>query len=200
MFEFRASDHSYWVDGRRVPGVTSVLSPLYDWLGIPADVLEAKSQLGVDVHAACEYEDQGGVDEDSVDDAVRPYLLAYRRFMRENDVEWVGIEERLYHPARGYAGTLDRRGRINNFPLAIVDLKTVVTPSPAIGVQVGAYADLVTANDPAWRYPAIDRFALQLRHDATYRLIPYTAPDDLACFYSLLSLHTWKRRHQSKGS
>jgi hypothetical protein len=48
------------------------------------------------------------LDEDTVDDIVRPRLDAYRAFKGDFRERITGIEKRLWHPTLNYAGIIDR--------------------------------------------------------------------------------------------
>jgi hypothetical protein len=44
----------------------------------------------------------------------------------------------------------------------------------------------------------LDRFALGLRPDGTYRLQPYSDPLDWQCFLSHVTIHNWKAKHEKR--
>lgn len=196
-FDFDPVAHIYRLDGRVLPGVTSLLESLYDFGAIPEWILDRKSQIGTDVHLACEFVDDDSLDEDSIEPEIRGYVDAYRRFLRENDVKWTHVEHRAYHSTRFYAGTLDREGFVNG-DVTQLDLKTVATLTDAVGVQLAGYVELrrnerARAGDDSPFNPK--RQALQLMPTGKYRLVPFASPDDLPCFLSLLTLNVWKARH-----
>ena len=60
------------------------------------------------VHLATELYDKGTLDEDTVDEEVRPYLEAYKAFRRDFSAKITGIEVQLYHPVYKYFGIVDR--------------------------------------------------------------------------------------------
>jgi hypothetical protein len=189
-FTFDEATHTYRLGGDALPSVTGVIKELYSFGQIPEWVLDHASARGRAVHLACEYEDKGGVDEDSLDVRIVPYVRAYRKFMSENKVIWTAIERKDFHPQRRYAGTLDRCGSVNGRH-TLVDIKTCATLSEAVGVQLAGYVEIERAN--AKVIPA--RAALQLMADGRYHFHPYGSPDDLPCFMSLLTLHNWRLRH-----
>lgn len=187
---FDQAAHVYTVGGVVVPSVTQIINPLYSFDGIPEDVLEAKRALGHAVHAACEYDDQGDLDEDSVDNSVRPYLEAYRRFRRDVSPKVLMNEQRLYSAKHRYAGTLDRRMLIGN-EVWTIDLKTTASMSPAVGIQLAAYDRLAQEQGGVPSRMG----ALQLMKDGQYKLHPYKSATDFPVFLSLLNLHNWRAHH-----
>lgn len=192
---FDAESHVYRLDGDVVPSVTQLLSDLYGGSldRIPEAILDRKRAIGVAVHAASELIDDGALDEDSVDPVIAGYLDGYRAFLDKERPAWSLSETPMGHPTWRYAGTVDRIGELRGDP-AIVDLKTVAQLHPAIGVQTAAY-DLLRQHEFSTPTPA-RRYALQLKPNGTYRLMPYTDPDDYRVFLSLIGLHNWKVKHE----
>lgn len=186
---FDARTHTYMMGGEIVPGVTSVLKPLIDFSRIPADVLAAKADLGRRIHAATEFDDDGDLDEDSVEPDVAPYLAAYRRFRAESGAVVVANERMVYEPMHRYAGTLDRILQIDRIDW-LVDIKSCVTTPMSAGPQTAAY--LRALNDPRVQR----RAALRLRPDGTYRFEPLTSPDDWSCFYACLAVRRYTEKFQ----
>ena len=81
MIEFRESDHSYWFDGIRVPGVSEIIegAGLTD-PNAQKYYTKFHADRGTAVHKACELYDKGILDEDSLDPEVVGYLEAYKKF------------------------------------------------------------------------------------------------------------------------
>lgn len=190
-FEFDPEHHVYRVDGKVLPSVTQIIAPLYDFSMVREELLELARERGSAVHIACELDDQGDLDEASVDPRIRPYLEGWRRFRYDNEFEVESIEERLQHPIHGYAGTLDRVGILKGKRI-LLDIKTTSALHPAVGVQLAGYLDARTLANPVQLITR--RYAIQLRRDGTYRLQPYDRPDDRAVFQSLLTIHRFRER------
>ena len=186
---FDEDRHEYRVRGVIVPSVTQVLAPLSSFDGVPAQVLEAKRDLGQRVHLACQLHDEDDLDEASVEPDVAPYLEAYRRFLADTDARVVLNESRVYHPTYRYAGTLDRVFRIGE-DRWLVDLKTSFTTPRAAGPQTAAYLAALTTMLGNVR--PTRRAALRLRPDGTYRLDPLDRPDDWSAFLACLTLNRFK--------
>lgn len=190
---FDEARHEYRVDGRLTPGVTRLLSPLVDYSMIPRETLERAQQLGVAVHKMTELYDNDDLDEDNLSDELRPYLTAWIRFRNECHFEPNTIEHRMAHPLYRYAGTSDRTGIVKS-RLAVIDIKKMFVLGPQIGPQLAAYQKLHEAEG----LKVIDRYALGLRPDGTYRLQPYADPLDWQCFLSHLTIHNWKAKYAAR--
>lgn len=185
---FDEARHEYRLLGAVVPGVTQILRPLVNFAGIPQHVLEAKAELGRQVHYACQLLDENDLDEDSVEEEIEPYLNAYRAFLRDTGAGVVLNEQQVAEPLLQYAGTLDRVMLIGRVKW-LIDLKTCISTPIAVGPQTAAY----------WRAlgdtSVQRRGALRLRPDGTYRLDELTDPNDMACFMACLTLHRFKEQH-----
>lgn len=197
MVDFDESKHEYRLDGIRVPSVTEVLRPCYDFSRVDADVLAAKGELGTAVHVACDLDDAGDLYEGSVHAKVRPYLDGYRLFKQHKCTNVVATERIVSHAALRYAGRLDL---ITDFDGArwTIDWKTPLAISPAVALQTAAYE----AATPADLLPPPGmprkRAALQLKDDGTYRLHPFSDPNDFATFVSFLNVFRWMERNLKK--
>lgn len=195
MLTFDAETHTYRLGGEVIPSVTQVLESIYAdaYSGIPAAIIDRKSEIGRVVHAASELIDQDDLDDESVDPAIAGYLDAYRDFLRAVEPVWTHSERQLAHPTWRFAGTLDRCGLIDGH-LSIVDLKTTVNLHPAVGLQLAGYDVLHQHNDPSAGELA-KRYALQLKPDGTWKLVPFAESDDYRVFQSLLTVHHWRAKH-----
>lgn len=185
---FDEASHTYRFLGAVVPSVTQLLQPMSDFSRVPRDVLEAKRELGHQVHYACQLDDENDLDEDSVEEAIEPYLAAWRKFRTDTGCAVLANEKRVFEPIYQYAGTLDR---VLAFKGAhwLVDLKTAFTTPMAAGPQTSAY--LRALGDTSVTH----RAALRLRPDGTYRFDPLTGADDWSAFVACLTLHRFKESH-----
>lgn len=196
MLHFDQPTHTYRIDGVVIPSVTTVLKPLYNFDGIPREVLNAKAALGTAIHRACELLDNDDLDEES--DAGRAalepmagYLAGYKRFLSDKKAKVIANEQRLCHPVHRYAGTIDRCYAFEGH-LWDVDLKSTVSMSPIVGLQTAAYTEMFRANG---RTTPARRGALQLFPDGFYKLWEFNDPADFPTFLSLLTVQRFKERH-----
>lgn len=190
LLTFDEASHVYRFMGDVVPGVTQVLKPLCNFDRVPREVLEAKAELGRQVHYACQLFDEDDLDETSIGPEVQPYLNAWHKFRHDTGCQVLAIEKRVFEPMFLYAGTLDR---VLAFKGAkwLVDLKTCFTTPMAAGPQTAAY--LRALGDTSVTH----RAALRLRPDGTYRLDQLSGADDWSVFVSCLTLWRFKEARRA---
>lgn len=186
-FKFDPVDHVYTLNGNVLPSVTGIIKPLFDFSMIKPEVLEYKRALGTAVHLATELYDADDLDEDSLDEAVIPYLNAWKKFKVEMKVEIITSEQPIYHVCRGYAGMLDRTATVNKRPF-IIDIKCTAALSPATGIQLAGYKDMIGQ-------PHNRRAAVQLKPNGNYVFEEYDDDSDLSTFLSLLNVQNWIKKH-----
>ena len=120
---FYEKNHIYMLDGQRLPCVSDLCRFLHKeiYKDAPLWQMEAAADRGTSVHRATELLDKTGTAE--ISEEYAPYLEAYAAFRREHDVEWELIEHPDHHPVHGYAGTIDRFGKVDGFA-TLLDIKT----------------------------------------------------------------------------
>jgi hypothetical protein len=193
QLQFDAEAHVYTLDGVRVPSVTQIIKPIGpDFSMVPPSVLEAKRHLGVVVHEACQYDDEGDLDDESVPAEIDPYLAAWRKFKADTGAVVLWNEQRLHHDRLRYAGTIDRVVGIGEATW-LIDLKTSASPHASYGVQLAGYAELLTAGG---LFTDLKRATVHLYDDGTYRLHEFKNPNDAAAFMACLSIHQWKEANK----
>lgn len=194
MLIFDPVNHEYTWQGKRVPGVTSIIgAALGDaFSGVPREVLEYARQRGKAVHRACELDAAGKLDEASVADEIRPYLVAWRDFRRMYPINVVRSEFPMFHGALGYAGMPDI---VFETPCSwgIIDIKTGL-PGIRAKLQTAAYLELAKATlSPT--SGAIKRFALQLGSNGRPTVVEHGAhAADWRDFLSCLNVYNLKLR------
>lgn len=199
MLTFDAEAHRYSYAGAPVPGVTGVLAPLSDFGAVDPDVMRRASAFGTAVHHVCELDDAGTLgDYEWDEEAIGPYLAAWREFSRAWSVKWEALERRVYHPTLRFGGTLDRFGSLvppgqpeHRRRRVVVDIKTSTSLYPSVGPQLAAYAN---AYDPLLAR-SLGRYAVQLRGDGSYVCQEFADPSDFAVFCALLTLGGWCSKH-----
>jgi hypothetical protein len=154
--------------------------------------MEAAAERGTAVHEAAQQLDSTGTAD--IPDEYAPYLQAYAAFLREHDVEWMLIEQPLYHPQHLYAGTIDRYGTVDGFH-TLVDLKTTYTIyKPLCGAQLNLYRLMLIIRG----YPVQRLAILHLKKDGTYRFVRFDIDDIIP--NALLALHNALRKRKKKRS
>lgn len=196
---FDAEPHQYTLDGKPVPSVTGILkaSGLIDFSGIPWSTLEAARERGTLVHTAVHYYNEGDLNEDqfrATFPAYAPYLDAWIAFLKQRHFVPILNEHRIASRRLEIAGTLDCLGVLDGRG-ALVDFATGRPEDVAKDLQTSAYYALALEwahdEDPALaeyfaRYPHVDRMAVALRRDGTFRLDPYEDPSDFRKFRTLV--------------
>lgn len=193
--QFDEERHIYSFEGQVVPGVTEILSPITagGYSKINPAVLEHAAAKGTLVHDWCEMYDYGCAEE-FMPSEVSPYCEAYIAFVRDYVPMWETIEGIVYNPYLQYAGRLDRFGMIDG-KKSVLDIKTVSSPSTrthiSVCCQTAAYAVAIDRDD----FDEIDRYALYLKPDGTYRLFDCKDYEKkhgfigIDMFFALLRIH-----------
>lgn len=180
---FDQENHRYTLDGKKLPGVTTVLKPISTafYRGVDPAVMEAAAILGQAVHKVIELDILGQLDTDMLDYRLLPYYRGWRSFLATSGFTPQLSEHQLASRRYRYAGTLDLFGRLNGIR-SLIDAKRVAMIAPSTGPQTFAYGDLVREARPDL-LPAdapLRRYALQLKKPnrgqevAGWHLHPFT--------------------------
>lgn len=179
---FFERDHSYEVDGQKLPSVSEIIRFLSREIYANATQyqLDHAADRGTRVHRACENIDRYGSCE--ADAEIEPYVMAYIQFLKDKKPDWKLIETSLCDLQSGFAGTLDRYGIIDG-KRVIVDLKSNSSIKPVlVTAQLNGYRYLARANEHE-----VDAIAsLHLKKDGKYSYIERPVNDT---FYACLMLH-----------
>lgn len=180
--ELDVSTHEYRFNGRRIAGVTEILSGL--GLVDARWFTEYSRERGGAVHRAAELLVKGQLDWATVDERIRGYVEACAKFLDEASVA-IGSpailsEHLVYSRTYGYAGKLDLAAPLfKSDELSIVDYKSGGV-GKTVGMQLAAYEDPMR-EELALRKP-LRRFACRLSADKTYKLTEYKDRRDAELF------------------
>ena len=135
---FDPESHTYTLDGVNLPSVTEITRFLsYDYKSDRPWLAEAAARRGTALHEACMMIDYGEEPEETPE--IAGYLTAYRRFLTDHKPDWQLIEHPMGSKQLGYAGTLDRYGKIDGRTV-ILDIKTgSVLHHDAVAAQLSGY-------------------------------------------------------------
>jgi hypothetical protein len=185
--EFDEPAHAYTLNGKRVPGVTSVLEPLQKLDGIPPDVLAAAAEFGQHVHAACHLHNIGDLDWDSLDPRLALYVQGYLAFLEDTGFQVVHSEKRVGSVMYQYGGTLDLFGMLKRGK-SMIDLKSTAALPRIVGPQTAAYNQALyeTTGDKATR-----RYCLHLKPQG-YKLVEQDNRQDFNTFLCALGIARWR--------
>lgn len=184
---FDSETHSYFVDDKKVPGVSDIMQAggLIDFGKIPEGILAHAAERGTNVHLACEYYDTDSLDYDSVQHEIVPYFNAWVKFCKDFNPEFLMIEQRLYSETYDYAGTIDRVAIIGGVPY-LLDIKSGAKRKEH-AIQTAAYAELIPNNDE------IERACVYLDKEGNYKFVGYDDPNDFVVFICALSIYNFKK-------
>jgi hypothetical protein len=206
-FTFDQEKHLYRLPtGRIIPGHTRVLDlgGLVDYNAIAPDILEHKSELGREVHAATRLHDLGKVF--SFDPRMAGYLAAwigfreqtgFVPFLREHRGVYQinGLSFGMQIDALGYLSEHDARKQTET----CVEIKICTTIAPHHGVQLAAQAAGVVHGglaSPLARFLSRKRIVVQLKDDGRWKIHSFDERSDFEAFTSALFLTYWKMQHE----
>jgi hypothetical protein len=176
---FDPAEHKYFVGKREVPSVTTILKE--EGFIDSAWFTESGRQRGSYVHLAVHYHDMNELDEDSLDDTIRPYVEAWKRFKVDTGIVIIESEVPILDPLKRYAGTPDKIVMLDD-KQSVLDLKTGIV-SPWVRLQLCAYGEA----KGIYR-----RFAVQLCDDGKYKVHQYIDRQDFGVWNAVLAVYFWK--------
>lgn len=125
---FDEEQHTYCLDGRAVPSVTTVLKPATpDFEKYFTPESRARGQR---VHRMVNYDIEGTLDVGALDDELLSYYEAWQSFRLGTNFVPELSEQPVFYESFGYAGTLDLYGLLDGKP-ALIDIKTGVVTRTA---------------------------------------------------------------------
>jgi len=190
MLTFNKEKHEYKLGEEVIPSVSQILKDggLIEFGSIPQHILDNAANRGTLIHFACELWDEGTLDEENLDPVIVPYLEAWKKFRADTKCEIIASEEIVYHKNFKYAGTLDRRLKIDGKTF-ICDIKTGA-PRPWHSIQTAGYALCFPEK--------YERMCVYLKKDCSYEVKIYTSQDDEEVFLAALAIHKFKMRTKKK--
>jgi hypothetical protein len=192
---FHIGDHTYTLDGKAIPGVTTVMQPFIgaEFRFVDAAVLKAAQERGTSAHAMISQEIKEGIGLSDVAFDMIPYYEAWMDFKLRSGFRPIFSEEKVYSRKYGYAGTLDLFGELNN-RLILPDIKCVTSLARSTGPQTAAYLQALREAHPEYSGAKIDRAALQFTPDGKWKLHPLDNKDDLKTFLSCINIYNHIRK------
>lgn len=163
-----------------LPHVTDVLASA--GLVDPEFYTQWSRDRGSAVHLATQYEDDGDLDHDDLDPALKPFLAAYVAAKAQLRPVQLASEKFVINEAYRYCGTLDRIWRVGGVP-TIVDLKTG---------GAAAWHSIQTAAYSACCPEVPARANLYLRADGTFKWQNSGSRFDWPVFKAALVVAAWK--------
>ena len=193
-FWFDQESHVYRLNGKIIPSVTGILSDagLFDYRGVPPEVMEAARLFGQAVHRATELYDMESLDMATVNEPLIPYLEAWKKFRADFKVviypSW--IEKPICSYKYQFGTIPDRICSIGN-KVTLIEVKSTATIQKAVAIQMGGQEIVVEENYGKVR----QRIAVQLKPDGTYRIEEFKNPTDKTVFISALNVWRWRKEN-----
>lgn len=180
----RDDNHVYHDEaGNVVPGVTTILKAT-GFMDTRYFSNYARDR-GTAVHLACEYDDKGILDDETVDEAIQGYVMAWRNFKNTVKFQPETMEVMVHNKTYNYAGQYDVTGTIDGRKF-LIDRKTGKLPAYA-GIQLAAYSECLEAEHI--------RMAVELHDNGTFRTQTYSDASDWGVFMAALTVYNWKERN-----
>lgn len=207
-FEFHAEDHSYWLDNRRLLGVTSVLAAtgLVDYAHYPDEKRAYYLRRGSAIHEAAHQIINGTFDWSYCENEGREFagfIRAVDSFLATPGLKVLASEEPVYSRELGYAGTLDLLVRYQG-RFALPDLKSNKAQY-ATSIQCVAYLRALQSLGELIGYVYAgephDRYAVELHEDGKFKIRWYDELEnynDEGIWLAALSVAGWQMRHAGR--
>lgn len=181
-FEVKGHLYAKPDDGQILDSVTTIIKQECDLYRFGNG---AAAERGTAVHMACQFYDDGNLDESTVAENVWPYLEQYKLALEQYKIKVLANELMRYHPVYLYAGTLDKIAMVGPSK-GIIDIKTGAECLDHKW-QTAAYKDMVKhehAED-------LKRWILYLKTDG-FKLVEHTGRRDFQEFLALYTAHNIK--------
>lgn len=180
-------DHRYILDGREIPGVTSVIRRFCPAFAAGQWYLERGSA----VHRGIELALLGQLDAESVDPRIKGRIEAAMLFLAENNLKPVMIEARLASRNYRFAGTLDCIAERLDGTRVLIDWKA--SHDKATIVQLGGYLVLATEHKISRIRATV---CVETRDDGKYKAHWHLSRRETtgaeSVFLNMLSCYNWQ--------
>ena len=144
MIEFDEETHTYKVDGKILPSVTTITSILsnLEYKDIDKEILQKAAEKGTKIHKAIEnYIDWNDYE---LEKQYEPYMLQFKKALKLEKFEPIKSEFKLTDGE--ICGTLDNMSQLGEYRI-IIDYKTTSTiHKKLLEAQFGGYKKLTDAN------------------------------------------------------
>lgn len=165
--------HTYRLDGRVIPSVSTIMEPLRQahYSGISEKTLRNAADKGSAVHNSIEAWLKYEIED--VPPEHYGYFAAFKDWWSYRTPLYIGSEVRMYHRILEYAGTGDLLCKLTD-KVTLVDYKTTYTISEMLcGVQLEAYAQALSSH----KFDVDEKMILHLKKDGTWKEYMFPAND-----------------------
>jgi hypothetical protein len=196
-YRFIEQTHTHTIGGSIVPGVTTVLKPLYNFSAVPEHILKAACSFGTAVHSTIELYCTGCLDIDALDPLLRPSLDGFKHWLNSvhlAESDFIA-EVPMGNSTLMYGGIPDLilDGRL------IIEIKTRKCNHLTDSIQTAAQEDLWKHNGGS-RIKEYERRVLYLAPDGQYEYTKVNDKQAWSKFRKLLDhyndiqlIQTWRK-------
>lgn len=192
---FNEADHTYWLEGRRVTGITEALEGCGLRSKPPQGAIanfEYAGKRGSIVHKMRHLSDIGERENYDFDESLLGYLDAWDAFKKHYGLDVLFSEKPLVHPIYQFGGTPDCAGFSSRLgKLVVVEAKTSAKLEDWIGLQLAG--QMLLLQDVAGM--AIEkRLVVRLESDGQYEYGEYGDRTDKGTFLATVTIANRKLR------
>jgi hypothetical protein len=178
LYRFRGRDYISVTQAIRLAGMGD------DFSMVSEERMDYARRRGRMVHLACQYFDEGVLDLQSVDAAIRGYVEAYLKFREECKIKVIETEQKIVAERMGLAGTPDLIAWMSGRRV-VIDRKTSQHMSKSMGLQTAGYKILREQVENTQLI--YGRYGLRLEKTGNYKLFEHDNPEDEPAFRDALS-------------
>jgi hypothetical protein len=188
------ADHSYFLDGVRVPAVSDALRcASFDAFDkVDPEVLAAAAAEGQAVHELVHQDCLGVLDVMRQPVDLLPYVDAWREFLEVTGFTVLASEQLVFSDRFRYCGRLDLFGQFPNRTFGVIDTKRVAQVQRTTGLQTAGYKTALCEMMGVPEDGHIRRFALQMRPGRKAYLHEFKDAGDRKVFLSATNVAHWR--------
>lgn len=192
---FDPKTHQYSIDGKTIPSVTQILSPLNDFSMVDPGVMERAKAFGNSVHDMIRMDCSGELDVGSLDPILQKILESFHSILTLNRWKILLFEQMVFHPVHHYAGTFDLLVVDRFKKIHLIELKTRDARPEYDELQTVAYQRAIEATyDPKIKIQK--RFVMSLYHTGEVKITELNRKEVAwNTFLSLLNVYRWKKNY-----
>ncbi len=164
-YTFDEENHVHRISGKIVPGITTVIKPLYDFSAVPEHIMKAAGAYGSAVHKTVELYCLDALDLEGLDPVLVPSVIAFQTWLKQEKIDKPDL---IVEVPMGDATLMF--GGIPDLILdgsLIVEIKTRKVNMLTDSLQTAAQQNLWVKNGGI-RTKEYDRRVLELKQDGTY--------------------------------
>jgi len=189
-FKFDEESHTYTLGDKKLISATGLMKDngLYPFLKYCTD---EHMWRGKKIHEMMEFYHKGTLYIEKLNEDIRGYYFAWKKFEGETGFKALGFEKRMYHPVLQYGATPDVWGLVGH-ELWILDYKHGIVQR-STGIQLALYQlALIACGEIGAISRPIKRVGIQLRANGTYNIKTFEDENDINIANMMISVHNWR--------